>query len=27
LQAVIGFIAVATIFLLYRPSVLGYLEE
>ena len=27
LQAVIGFIAVATIFLLYRPSVLGYLKE
>ena len=27
LQAVIGFIAVASIFLLYRPSVLGYLEE
>lgn len=26
LQAVIGFIAVATIFLLYRPSVLGYLK-
>lgn len=27
LQAVIGFMAVASIFLLYRPSVLGYLEE
>ena len=27
LQAVIGFIAVATIFFLYRPSVLDYLEE